>query len=682
MAAASLPSESDTSSPTPLFNNDTVSFLLDNDWARQAFLIGDEELGAAGTYDAVNRYWSTAHTKFTDTSLGGNIGINPRPQFTPYADTPIKGRDADAAIPNINGLNKGSIGMGRYYSESIDDNAQTIYLRFGVPQFNSLVSFFAKAFDPNMTAIARTGRGPSAWYQISKIAGTIASVAAFPIIGTTLLTARTVSTYFTQSTSKFYTLKPTMHSYWSAVNMLTNYIAINRGILPFFLDNPDQKQGNPYKIDEATMSKMSDMMPDVFSKDGGIDVFAVANRAQRAANQQFRDDYNAFNGSYTNFTGVVQKAAQTRVGKPQGDHSLLNFIREHVSMSYFTSESQDTPSRLEMSPKIDPATGQDKPDDMNKFSAFFDAEYNSGSQFAIFKVDHTGSAQESFSNSATESDLSNKYNSTSSQVREAKFSFADGNIIGGTIQDILGVAGDVVSGVASGLTAGFSDALKYLGNTYVDIPKHWQSSSASLPRTSYTMQLISPYGNPISQLINIYIPISMILAGVLPLSTGKQSYTSPFLVQLYDRGRCQIQLGLIESVSITRGTANLPFTNRGRVMAVDVSFSVMDLSSIMHMPISTGALFEANMFMDQDNILMDYLSVLAGQDIYSQLYNLPKAKLNLARQAMQFEKFLSPAYWASAIHEETTTGMLGYIFPMSTVYDATHRAMTDLFQKE
>jgi hypothetical protein len=30
-------------------------------------------------------------------------------------------------------------------------------------------------------------------------------------------------------------------------------------------------------------------------------------------------------------------------------------------------------------------------------------------------------------------------------------------------------------------------------------------------------------------------------------------------------------------------------------MAIDVSFSVMDLSSIMHMPISTGALFGANM---------------------------------------------------------------------------------------
>jgi len=654
-----------------LLNNDKVSFLFDSDWARQAFLISDQELGGAGTYDTVNRYWSTAHTKFTDTRLGGNIGINPRPQFTPYADIPVPGRLPDSTRVTLDNKNiDGTLGMGRYYSEAIDDNAQTIYLRFGVPQFNSLVDFFLKAFDTNMTAIARTGRGPSEWYNIGKIAGTIASVVAFPAISMTLLAGKALSTFFSRPTSKFYTLKPTMHSYWSAVNMLVNHIAINRGIVPQYLDNSgSQQQGNPYKLDSDFMQKMHSMMPEIFSADGGIDVFAVANRAQRMANRQFLNDYQSFdNGSYTDFTGYIQKSTDPVVKSPQGEHTLLNFIKAVGKLSYYTAESAQT--RLEMTPKVDPTTGQASNQNSASFSEFFDAEYNDGSQFAIFKVDNTGSVNESFSNSAVESDLSSKYNSTSSQVREAKFSFADGNIVGETVQQVLGDVTDVVAGAASGMTMGLSDVLKYLGNTFVDIPKHWQSSSASLPRTSYTMQLISPYGNPISQMQNIYIPLAMLLAAVLPLSTGKQSYTSPFLVQLYDRGRCQIQLGLMESLSITRGTANLPFTNRGRVTAIDVSFSIMDLSSIMHMPISTGSLFGANMLMDEDNILMDYLAVLAGQDIYSQVYALPKAKLRLAKSITNLNYLTSPAYWASYIHEETTTGMLSYLFPISPVIKA------------
>jgi hypothetical protein len=660
--------ENDTPPPSRLLNNDDVSFLLDNDWARQAFLISDEDLGKAGTYDTVNRYWSTAFNKFTDTTLGGNIGINPRPQFTPYADIPVKGRMNDRSNVTIDD-HKGYFGMGRYYSESIDDNAQTIYMRFGVPQFNSLVDFFTKAFDVNMTTVARTGRGPSAWYQISKVAGTIATGVMFPAITSTILAGQAIMTFFSKPTSKFYTLKPTMHSYWSAVNTLTNAIAVNRGIMPQFLDGgQDQKQGNPYKLDEGFLQNLHSMAPDIFSEDGGIDVYAVANRAQRLANKQFVSDFMRYDqGSETDFTGFVQKASQDELSHVPG-HSLIDHIRAVFKMDYYVMKEQE--NRLELSPKIDPATGAESGEAKSSFFSFFDSEFSDGSQFAVFKVDHTGSVSESFSNSSVESDLSNKYNSISSQTREAKFSFAEGNILGGTLGEILNVAGDIVTGAASGLTLGVSDVMKYLGNTFVDIPKHWQSSSASLPRTSYTIQLISPYGNPISQLQNIYIPLAMLLAAVLPLSTGKQSYTSPFLVQLYDRGRCQIQLGLMESLSITRGTANLPFTNRGRVMAIDVSFSIADLSSVMHMPLSTGALFGADMSMDEDNILMDYLAVLAGQDMYSQIYPMPKAKLRLAKKIRSMSKLTSPAYWASFIHEETTTGMLSYLFPIAPIVGA------------
>jgi hypothetical protein len=80
---------------------------------------------------------------------------------------------------------------------------------------------------------------------------------------------------------------------------------------------------------------------------------------------------------------------------------------------------------------------------------------------------------------------------------------------------------------------------------------------------------------------------------------------------------------------------------------------------------------------------MDYLAVLAGQDIYSQLYALPKAKLNAIKyhRTNFLRRASSPAYWASLIHEETTTGMLKYLFPLSPVIKATS-PNSGLFQQE
>jgi hypothetical protein len=642
--------------------------LLDNQWAKQAFLVSDSEISKDNEYDIKNRYWSSASSKFTDTRIGGALGINARPSFTRYSDVREKGRLTDRADVSINNIG-GNHGMGRYYSEAIDDNAQTIYLRMGVPQFNSLMNFFSKAFDKDATALARTGRGSSIFYNTAEIAGTIAAVFAFPAVAGTILVGKTLAMFFTKPTSKFYTVKPSMHTYWSTVEMLANTIAINKGILPRIMDDAvvDQKIGTSIKFDKTYLDNLHALMPDMFTDSHGFNVFAIANKAQRVANELFKNDYEALNkGSEQDYTGYAKKSYQTKVIDPPGERTLSSYINKYLMSDYYKSDKEK--KRTELSPNVDEKTGEQSPAKKESFLSFFDAEYRQGSQFAMFKVDHTGTVQESFANSAVESDLSNKFNSTSSQVREARFSFADGNltdgVIGSMIGGAIGAVSDVVSGAANGLTMNlFSSLAGLAGSGFIDIPKHWQSSTATLPQSTYTMQLISPYNNPISQMQNIFIPLAMIMACSLPLSTGKQSYTSPFLIQLFDRGRNQIQMGLMQSLNISRGTSNLPFTNRGTVLAIDVSFNIVDLSSLMHMPISTGSIFGANMTMDEDNILMDYLAVLAGQDIYSQIYALPKAKLNLAKRINSIDKLTNPAYWASLIHSETTTGMLSYITP-------------------
>ncbi len=698
--------EADTtaSATKPLFTdknilNDESYFgvtILDKDWARQAFLVSDIELANNGYSDEVNRYWSSASKKFTDTRIGGNLGINARPQFTRYSDIRDPGRLSNRTDVSVDSTS-GRHGMGRYYSEAIDDNAQTIYLRFGVPQFSSLFSFFGKAFDPNASKLARTGSGAGFLYRVGVAAGTVAAIVQFPVLSSVIFGGRLMSYFFTRPTSKYYTMKPTMHLYWSTVQSLVNTIAVNKGLIPrsdsefvnsvtgASYEDINQIIGSPYKLNKEYLDMLHDAMPDLFTKNYGIDVMAIANRAQRIANALNEADYNAYKtGSVQEFTGRVQRSFQNKVKDLPG--SGFGAWMDHILKlgNYFVSDYDKTndSTQVAINPKVNPATGKEyestykdsnnqtvtvEPNpDKNRFIDYFDAEFREGAGFAIFKVDHTGSVSEAFSNSVVESDISQKFNGMSSQMREAKFSLQGGNITGSALEEavkgVIGGAADVVTGVLSGVSFGLSDALLGLGSGYIDVPKHWQSSSATLPRSTYTMQLISPYGNVISQMQNIFIPLAMIMAGSLPLSTGKQSYTSPFLCQLWDRGRQQIQLGMIESLSIQRGTCNLPFTNKGNVLAIDVSFSVVDLSSIMHMPISTGGLFgiteTGNPIMDEDNTLFDYLAVLAGQDIYSQYYAIPKARLNFAKTYLAFDKLTSPAYWASVVHDSATSGML------------------------
>lgn len=670
---------------------DLPSTISDDSWVKQSFMISDSGFDDKfNKYDKLNRYYTSASMKFTSTKLGNNIGINARAGFTPYADIRQGRKFSSFRKPTVGSIR--NCGMGRYYSEAIDDPSQTVFLRFGVPQFNGLLNFFARAYDANMTTLAKTGRGLGFFYNLGKAAGTYAGMVQFPPIALAVFLGNVTSAVFGRPTTKFYTLKPTMHMYWSAVNILVNSMAINRGLVPKILRNDKNQKlgGHPFELDTEYLKQLGRLMPDMFTglRDDVyyIDVFAIASKAQRTANRVFLAEYEAAkNDDESMYVGYLQKRNEvisTDMINTGVVSNLFNWVNDKLMFSDWYSaktesgksaNGQETTilkeSQTELDPRIDPDSkeGGQVEEPKDGFWKYFDAEFRQGSQFAVFKVDNTGSISESFSNVTTESELSQKLNSTASQIRDIRFSMADGNLVDSFVTNAIGaVAGaatDLALGAISGVTFGMSDFLQGLASAgYIDIPKHWQNSNAKLPGGSYKIRLISPYGNVMSQMQNIYIPLCMLLAGTLPMAAGRSAYGSPMLCQLYDRGRCQIKLGIIESLSITRGTSNLPFNLKGNALALDVSFNVVDLSSIMHMPLTTSGMFGNNveMTLDDDNILTDYLAVLAGQDLYSQFFAIPKAKMRLAKNMLRLNRLTSPAEWASATHDTLTTGALSW----------------------
>ena len=661
---------------TPIAAEDNTpvddSNILDKDWLKVAFMVTNDDI--QNETDIKNRFWSSASSKFTDGRLGCNIGINPRPQWTRYSDIRVKGRFKDREDVSISNVS-GNYGMGRAYSEGIDDPSQRIFMRFGVPKFNSLSTYLLRAFDREQTILARTGRAPTAWYKLASLVGTAITAMAFPLLTVTVEAGKAVSWLMGRQTSKFFTLKPTMHLYWSTVNLMVNNHAVNVGIFKKVLsDENHQRLGQPYELDKDQMAELSKMMPDIFNGLGYFDIYALANKAQRMANKLFVNDFERLNnGSSTDFEGYLYRdntgdgTHSSYISNDEGQPTIAAFFNKLLTFGNYYTAAEEGEVKQDTDPRIDPNSTDNKErksgGDLDSYAAYADAEFRDGSQFAVFRVDHTGSVSESFGNSVAESDLAQKLNGISSNFREAKFSMADGNLVGGVVGDIAGAMTNIGMGLLDGITLGFAGLVPGLGGSgYIDIPKHWQSSSATLPRGSYTIQLISPYNNPFSRMINIWIPFYMLLAGAMPRSTGRQSYTSPFYCQIYDRGRLQSRLAMIESLSVTRGTSNLQFDTNGQALALDVSLNIVDLSSIMHMPMSSGALLSADMTMDEDNIASDYLNVLAGMDIYSQIYPFPKAQLKATKLLLQMkQKATSPAFHVSMFKNSATDGFLNDI---------------------
>lgn len=654
----------------PIFKNNTADAdiknkvnKIDRDWIKSAFMVSGADLDPI---DEKNRYFSTANIKFTDTTMGGNIGINSRPQFTRYADIRVQGRRMDRLDTSV--TSEGNLGMGRYYSEAIDDNSHNLYLQFGVPKFNSLFTFFTRSIDYKTSVVAATGRSPF-FYDLGSVIGSVAIFLVVPVISISIWAIKTIVDIVTSDSSfNFYYMNPTMHTYWLSVNTIVTHMASELGILiPEFMSGGGHVIGTPAKMNDADMAEMRKLLPDIITDNNMIDVFAIANRAQLMANKQLEleaEQYKSFKGDKAGAVGFLKGTVTSKVMKEPANN-FKDWLKKTLPMGEdlfngpkkagAKQDSENPPPAPVSNPKellkanadgtYTPTAKEKKENNQHKISEYFKSSFRGGGQHAIFKVDYVGSISESFSNSVTDVPAGAKLKSVAKAARSANFSFAGGNIAGG-VGNVVNAVKDTAAGALDSMSFGLSNIIPTLfGGAYIDVPKMWDDSSASFPKLNYTMQLVSPYGNTISQLQNMYIPLAMILAGTLPLSTGKASYTSPFLCSAFLKGMHNVKLGMITDLSITRGTSNLAYNKQKRVLALDVSFSITDLSQLMVAPMDASLFGSFKSGIDNDAVFGRYISTLTSRDLLTDMYAIPKAKMKLSRLMQRKDVAFSSSYW-------------------------------------
>lgn len=641
-------------------------------WVQRAFFMRNITEHNEGVDPEVMfaRVYNTAMMKFTDTTPGGSLAVNPLPQPSRWTDPPVLKEGENANKYNTETF------LSPYYSEMYDDHQQVVYFRFGVPVFNSITGFYSRFYSPSYGRFVRTGGlASSLANSVGQLIGQTVTLplgivslglSAVGIIGDTI---DKIGSFLSGKTSQLYYLKPTMPLYWSAAQGILNHIAVNKGFLAPRVGGDEHTttsdRDRNWMPSGAELDYLKSNFGSIITDKGNINLYGVATRAQRAYMKQL-NDLNASGSSDLKREMVNRYKSGIKA-------SYRNVMDPHITnlgnatSRWFRSslgQAVDDPKDGLITPEA--STDRSDPD---SFMSIVKAGLHDGAEFVGFRVTTTGGAQESFSNSFKESELAQWINNTSSAARSFKFSANYGNIGDSAVAN--GIEG-MVSGAMSNINKfaeqiGMGGLFALTGSAYAEVPKFWDRADAQLSTKSYTIDLISPYGDVFSQLINIYMPLSLLLAGSLTRSTGRHSYTEPFLCQVFDKGRAQTRLGMVKSISINRGsTGNVSWTQYQEPLNIRVTLDVEDMETMLHMPmvenmggaegmLKAGLDQVAKIFdgpnvleggwFDFDSPFSDYMAVLGSLDMTAQIYFFPKLVRKWRERLARQDSTSNASYW-------------------------------------
>lgn len=634
-------------------------------WIRQSFFLG--EAGDREDLDLFNRFYSYAEDKYVDTSFGGARCMNPLPQYSPATDPRAIPKWDPTAVNRINNLTNWQ-GLGYWYSDSIEDTQQIIHIRFGMPKHNSLTTYLTGFYNSDMAKLARTGRVDNKIaYYAGRAFGYVVLLRFLPItLMTFAVSTATNAVRFLsgKSRSSYVYLNPTMPLYWTAVSNIVNEVSTRDGLIKPAISKTDSELygSDAYMATDSDRQEYATKMPDIFRANGSIDIPAFANKAMRRAIRRRKLMEQAIkNGA--SVEEYLTMAYRTNLKNGSDEGMGLNALQEKWLSTTLGDPSVDTTHGADGVPDYPPSVIEQANDpnaksaDVRDWSSintnyfgrlleFGEASLNDGNEFANFRVEYTGPAGESFTNSVQQSEIQSKINGMSASSRSAEFSLGGGNIVGGAVGAVMGQIKDAVGSFLTGAldSINVTGLFALAGSAYSVIPQHWMDAQASLPRMTYKMRLVSHSGNPYSRLMNVRVPLAMVLAGALPLATGPQSYQAPFHLELYDRGHAQTRYGIITDLSIERGVSNLGFTLNGEPLAVDVSFTVIDMTNVMMMPITRGSTLDPiKAFFDDDSIFTDYMNILAAASLEDQIYVSSKLNIRLTKTLNAWRNTFSAA---------------------------------------
>lgn len=499
-----------------------------------------------------------------DTTVGGNDAINCLWQFG--RDDDIVHATGHTMGPDIKNQWKG---MGRVYSEMYDKQQQILWMGFGVPEYSGIDKFYRNAFNSDMVAIQNTGGQHSFMSKLGGVLGTIGATAfAFPIIAARWAAAlpNDVANLIKGAKaeqSKYYDMRMSMPLYYSHVNFILLSLAVNMNLY---------NGGYNTKDDERMME---DNLPKVFPH-GKLDIYAIIKRRS----QRYM---KASEGIFTTTDEIIARA----VNKDTSDNGWKNRFTGALGVMSDTA--------------------------VDKF------------QYLGFRIEKSTDSSESISNSTGQSSIAQMINSQTSESMDKMFTAQIGahaeqneNILtsaAGAVKDFLNAGAQSFTSVFGAAQSSYN---VMMGNGFVDIPEVWKESSFS-KSYSFNANLRCHYGDPLSIFQSIYVPLACLLAAALPRAVGCNGYTSPFIVRAYSKGMFSIPIGMIDGMSIRRGSSEHGWSYGNLPTCVDVSFTIKDLSPAMFLAVGSGSDQSIMDIFSENTSFQEYLATLSGFGLQQRL---------------------------------------------------------------
>ena len=246
--------------------------------------------------------------------------------------------------------------------------------------------------------------------------------------------------------------------------------------------------------------------------------------------------------------------------------------------------------------------------------------------FVQFYVDPSSTSSENAANNTTTSKLQGIFDSANDVMKEFAFIANSGGIDNTQFTELTGGAtaalgsmlndsNSYVGGLIGRLLGSAGNVIR--GNTMI-FPEIYQSSNYT-KTYDLTVDLRSPYGNKMSFYINILVPLFHLMCLALPKQETANTYGSPFIVKAYYPGVFSCNLGIVESLSISRAP-NQEWSVDGYPMEIRVNLQIKDLYSDLTMtPAGSALLFLAN------SSLIEFIATNCGVNLITpQLSNRVK----------------------------------------------------------